>query len=479
MFFIIKDRKSQKIITTLLLVVLFFIFVAKGSNPPLGELYRFAIMHIPLTRMFRTSSTVVTGAVVFYAFLFSMAMFNLFRNRKVWVYVFIVLNVVSFYPIYFGYKFYNPIPFAPEKKGHIIPQAYFEIGRFLDAIKEDSKILSIPLHRGGYVEKNWGYFGSDLLSWITKKPLIYREGGNVITVEQKENSSKLPESYREYALNNAGYLLVKKDTVGGRYPKYDYPDRKDLLIRNDYFDLYKISDEYFLPHIYASTTSTIINGNMEALVPLTETKYLGGGKREMGNGKRNKQVLLFTEQDKARGKGGGKEKAKEEVKVEGKGKEEPEIIFKKINPTKYLVKAEGAKTPFWLVFSESFHKQWKIYRRQTTDDRRQIFQEIVADYPKLKVKEAKHLMKFTPQDIKFLFRKPLDAQHQLVNGYANGWYIEPKKLGLEEDFTLVLYFWPQSLFYLGLGISGLTLLCCLIYLTYRCFPFSVKRRGRG
>jgi len=143
----------------------------------------------------------------------------------------------------------------------------------------------------------------------------------------------------------------------------------------------------------------------------------------------------------------------------------PEITFKRINPTKYYVQVQGAKSPFWLVFSESFHKQWRIYKVQSSKFKVQsLFSDIVADYPKLGVKEAKHLMKFTPRDIKLLFRKPLGAQHQLVNGYANGWYIEPKKLGLGEDFTLVLYFWPQSLFYLGLGISGITLIGCLGYL---------------
>ena len=157
------------------------------------------------------------------------------------------------------------------------------------------------------------------------------------------------------------------------------------------------------------------------------------------------------------------------------GRNEPEITFKKINPAKYLVKVKGAKNPFWLVFSESFHEQWRLYRGQRTEGRGQKFEEIVADYPELGVKEAKHLVKFTPQDIKFLFEKPLEASHQLVNTYANGWYIEPRKLGLGEDFILVMYFWPQSLFYLGLGISGATFIVCTVYLI---FSGLRKRKGR-
>jgi len=92
---------------------------------------------------------------------------------------------------------------------------------------------------------------------------------------------------------------------------------------------------------------------------------------------------------------------------------EPEITFKKINPTKYLVKVEGAKGPFWLVFSESFHKQWRVYKSPVTSHQSPEFKEIVADYPKLRIKEARHLMKFTPEDIKFLFEKPLEAEHKV------------------------------------------------------------------
>lgn len=39
------------------------------------------------------------------------------------------------------------------------------------------------------------------------------------------------------------------------------------------------------------------------------------------------------------------------------------IEFRKINPTRYTVYAEAEKS-FWLVFSESFHKDWKAYIRK-------------------------------------------------------------------------------------------------------------------
>ena len=145
----------------------------------------------------------------------------------------------------------------------------------------------------------------------------------------------------------------------------------------------------------------------------------------------------------------------------------PTITFKKINPTKYIVSVENATQPFFLVFSESFHPQWKVY----IEDKPTEFDQIIAKYPKVNVKEAKHdWYKFTPEDIIFLFKRPAvnETLHFMANGYANAWYIDPKKFDKDGDgkFTITIYFLPQSLFYLGLFISGTTLFGCISYLFY-------------
>lgn len=122
----------------------------------------------------------------------------------------------------------------------------------------------------------------------------------------------------------------------------------------------------------------------------------------------------------------------------------PEIEFKKINPTRYIVTVKGARTPFILIFNESFHEGWGLFNGNK--------------------KEVMYRYKFTPfEDLRYLFKKPLKAEHQFINAYANAWYINPKEFGLFEDFTLSIYFWPQSLYCLGLLISIITLLGCIGY----------------
>ena len=75
----------------------------------------------------------------------------------------------------------------------------------------------------------------------------------------------------------------------------------------------------------------------------------------------------------------------------------------------------------------------------------------------------------------------------MVNGYANSWIIDPDDICKNKgfcrknddgtyDMELIVEFWPQRLFYIGLGISGMTLLSCLGYLV---IDFVNKRKVKG
>ena len=56
-------------------------------------------------------------------------------------------------------------------------------------------------------------------------------------------------------------------------------------------------------------------------------------------------------------------------KISSPKKDKDTIIdYKKINPTRYLVKVKTSKS-FWLVFSESFHEGWKAYVRKKAKNR--------------------------------------------------------------------------------------------------------------
>jgi small nuclear ribonucleoprotein (snRNP)-like protein len=134
------------------------------------------------------------------------------------------------------------------------------------------------------------------------------------------------------------------------------------------------------------------------------------------------------------------------------------VQFEKRNPTRYAVSVD-AEQPFWLVFSESYHEGWKAYLWQgsrvggqgsvpdadTFGDRREPWYERSAVLTWLAQRGRRVEIK----------------DHFKVNAYANAWYVS--KTGRH---TIILEFWPQRLFEVGLAISGLTLLVCLCYLGY-------------
>jgi hypothetical protein len=144
----------------------------------------------------------------------------------------------------------------------------------------------------------------------------------------------------------------------------------------------------------------------------------------------------------------------------------PSITFHRINPTKYLINVRNSHGPFWLVFSETFHNGWKFYKARPSDLLLSQATEPAAEYQELGIKEMRPSAKFTPGDVTYLFTAPCAVSHYQVNGYANGWYFDPGELGRTGDFDLILYFYPQSLFYLGLIVTVLTLLICCVWRIY-------------
>jgi hypothetical protein len=141
----------------------------------------------------------------------------------------------------------------------------------------------------------------------------------------------------------------------------------------------------------------------------------------------------------------------------------PSITFHRINPTKYLINVREASGPFWLVFSEAHHPAWKVYKASPEDLLGAGLPQAVTEYKNIGVKEMRADTQFTPRDIKYLFSDPLPIPHFQVNNYANGWYVDPKNFGSGTNFDLVLYFYPQSLFYLGFFITLLTLFTCCFW----------------
>jgi len=110
------------------------------------------------------------------------------------------------------------------------------------------------------------------------------------------------------------------------------------------------------------------------------------------------------------------------IKYDRENVEKPEIVFKEINPTKYIIQVKEAKYPYLLVLSENFNRNWKLY----------------------------------------LNGEPLvENKHFIINGFANSWLIEEKG-----NYNLTVEYLPQRYMNFGVLISFATLFLSLAYLIY-------------
>ena len=120
------------------------------------------------------------------------------------------------------------------------------------------------------------------------------------------------------------------------------------------------------------------------------------------------------------------------IKTEKENKEEPKIVFREINPTKYVIQVEEAKYPYFIILSENFNNNWKLY----------------------------------------LNEKPVSGEeHYIINGFANSWIIQK-----EGNYNLTIEYFPQKYMNFCIFLSFTTLFLSLAYLVY---SYTSNKKNKG
>ncbi len=256
----IKDKKAKTILFFLLVPLVLFIFIAKGPNPPFGEVYRLMLAKIPVFKLFRTTSTVIIAGAIFYSFWLTLCVYYFSQKWKYGFIGLLIINLLIFHPIYLGYKLENSFGGGSWQKGVSLPNEYFQLGDRLDSLEDNNKVLSLPLN-DGYVSKNWFYSGQSILSWLTKKPLIHTSGVNLPSNPENFSSQ---EACLFSSLYNVGYVVEEKDAAGQEKIR-ELPFPGENLINNNYFNLTKIEPACQAPQIYIPKQLIYFQGNKNNL----------------------------------------------------------------------------------------------------------------------------------------------------------------------------------------------------------------------
>jgi len=150
-------------------------------------------------------------------------------------------------------------------------------------------------------------------------------------------------------------------------------------------------------------------------------------------------------------------------------------LFTVVNPIKYKIQLRNVSKPRALSLLSSFNKDWKIFITKKSS------WECVSEvtHKSLNSKECVAGVKFFEgEELSYLWKKPIfQGTHKLYNGYANTWtinsdyikenfnneYYSTNKDG-SINFQLIIYYKPQSWYYLFMLISLVTIVLLSAYL---------------
>lgn len=178
-------KEKRKISAYFVIVIAFFMFLAKGLHEPLGFVNLFIYDNIPYMAMFREPVSKFTIIMIpFLALLIGYSAVKaarvLARNKagrylrieKLVTFGLILIFIVTAFPI-----FMNPIENKTEQIPYSvyvqIPQYWYEVNEWFNTKAGDFKILVTPLDDYYQVPYSWGYFGSEgFIERLIEKPVI-------------------------------------------------------------------------------------------------------------------------------------------------------------------------------------------------------------------------------------------------------------------------------------------------------------------
>jgi len=316
-----KNKERSKSILYFVILAIIGIFLVKGTKSPLGMVNIWLYKYIPfLGTAFRANIqkwSLVTSLA--FAPLLGLGinitfdyLKTAFRRKISLIFISFVTILLFFIyasPFWSGQLIFaggGPIPSARIK----VPSEYYNLKDWTNSYKNEWRLFSFPLSKNSNTIYKWqdnnGYVGGDIIRWFSSKPVIYANSGALyqipilIATNVEMGSDADVKLWKLFPLLNVKYLLVHHDinweliknhswwinhSLGKIQRAIRLQNKIKFAKKFNKLYLYKISDKYFLPHIYSSDTPTIVAGNIDTLVPMTETKYLEG-----------KPVLLFAQQ---------------------------------------------------------------------------------------------------------------------------------------------------------------------------------------
>ena len=324
-FIVLLFFKKSRFIYFFALVYLSFLFLAKGTHPPLAGIFKWIYINIPYFAIFKSQylKFIVIPIIISTVFVSFAAAVLLYRFRKLSHFIFVLLVIVIF-----GYNYVFITGDLVTKHFLVdMPKDYLEVAEFVDGIKTDKKILLCPAtanqmtcgwrgkkenrKRHYLYDSSNTYMGALIYPYLFSKPVINASYFLKFFPNFSSNSTDLATNFELLQplikQHSIGHVFLKKDLleqytggfgmgkcrIGGhsRYLRYreelkeKYPDFK-LVLGTENWEIYKLPEDYSRERIYSSSLQpTLVIGGADLFSFLAHIKNLD-----------DRSVLLFIEQ---------------------------------------------------------------------------------------------------------------------------------------------------------------------------------------
>jgi len=402
---LIVERKNKRLAFFGLLAVL-GIFLTKQEGAPFGFVYKWFYLHLPGFNAFREASKFDFVTLIAYSVLiaiFSERLVNYFKNIKIKKILFLALC---------AFPLINAIPlltgdintlFIPKK----IPSNFENLSRFIQKDPSYSRVLGIN-QSNSYIYSTDNHTEIDLSNGIR-----HVWGTDLLSFDPEDMKRNEGQRLTDYLSTDEGRRLVSQISVGYLVLYVvDKPTNQNL--RRDtgkniaYFEK-SLSGISYLEKTNTNFTNLVVYKNLSF-----------------------KPHLYLTKE---------RETLKKDIPFE-------KVYFKEINPEQYEIQFNNVKGKTYLNFSELYENGWEI-----------------------------HIGKFNWQSV-FLSKNYslLDSDHYQTDIRYNGFIIDTaevcsvykctKNSDGSSNFQATLYFKAESYLYLGLILTGITLLGSVFSLIY-------------
>jgi hypothetical protein len=460
------SRKNKEIYNLALLSWLIILFLFTANIGEWGiPLFVWLTTHIPGFVMFRNMydkfGIALAFSYAFFLFISLKIIFNDFKIKNFQKYiitsVLILLILLNGCPFLFGEFFKSPIWTTQNTYARIneFNDDFYSLTDYIAKINTSSKFLWLPLNQAGYIEvsdkynSNYYYSGVSLLK----------------TLSGKSDYSGTPD-FDGFSGNMGTYIDQKN--YGEIFSLLGTFDIQYIILNND------ISKELQDSYLYSTLSTSDFYSNQ--MNPDFLNGILGEKVADFGS-----RYSLYKINDKYASKTLNLGDANIATTTTRS------IEFKKTNDNQYQIYIKGLATSTSLTFLSSYSKFWDLYLQPNPNDAWCQSSAMASSSNNIECQNEQQSS--GGMGLSYLYAKPIfDSSHYLVDDYANGWTIDPNYIKQNFDpsyykvnsdgsidIELTLYFKPQSYFYVGVIVSGTTLLACLGYLGW---DFAKRRKEK-